>query len=857
MTFKPLFQKHFHWSLLVLFAFSSTYAQQTATLKGVLKNALGQPLELVNIVAKENQDLLTTSNEKGYFELKVPANQMWTIVFTSLNVKPFEKKMELKPNEVRELNFVLESKENILKEVDIKDRTTREQGSLSEVKVDNQLLPDASGGGIETFLAAQTLGFNKTNELSSNYSVRGGNFDENLVYVNDFEVYRPFLIRSGQQEGLTFPNPNLVSNIKFSSGGFQSRYGDKLSSVLDVTYKRPKAWGGSISASLLGFTGHLEGCDKSKRFTFLVGFRQKLSQYIVKSLETKGQYSPNFIDVQLFATYLINEKWNIELISNYARNRFFYAPDSRKTKFGSVQDVKQLEMAFEGSENDMYSSFMNGLALNFFPKENIKLKLLGSVYNNSEKETFDIISDYRIGDVETDQSKSNYGEVSSFRGYGGIQNHARNFLNTSIYQVSHRGTWIAGKHTVAWGVDYKHERLNDKINEWDRLDSAGYSLHYFDDQKSFYGDSMAPSANPTISMDNVLKGSFTLNSNRFTAYIQDTWRLGKEERVTFNYGVRFQYWDVNKEPVVTPRVQFSFRPKTKKNADVIFTLSGGMYYQPPFYREMRAMDGSVNLNLKAQKSAHVVAGANYAFKAWKRPFLFAAEVYYKYLWDIVPYEFDNVLIRYSGQNNAKGFSTGLDMRLNGQLAEGLESWLSMSVMGTFNDIQGDTKMVFVDSAGNPIKYVNSTNSDQVRDTLYQDIGYQPRPTDQRVTFNLYFQDYIPKFPFIRFNLNLVFGSGLPFKSPGADAYTDKNRMPFYRRVDAGFSGQLWNPKWAKTKTKLSEGFKSVWISIDVLNIFGISNTVSYTWVKDFYNNQYAVPNYLTNRRVNAKVVFNF
>ncbi|MBL7801201.1 MAG: carboxypeptidase-like regulatory domain-containing protein [Chitinophagales bacterium] len=857
MTFKLLFQKHILWSVLMLFAFGSVNAQQTATIKGVLKNAAGQPLELVNIVAKENQDLLTTSNEKGFFELKVPANQMWTIVFTSLNVKPFEKKMELKPNEVRELNFVLESKENILKEVDIKDRTTREQGSLSEVKVDNQLLPDASGGGIETFLAAQTLGFSKTNELSSNYSVRGGNFDENLVYVNDFEVYRPFLIRSGQQEGLTFPNPNLVSNIKFSSGGFQSRYGDKLSSVLDVTYKRPKAWGGSFSASLLGFTGHLEGCDKSKRFTFLVGFRQKLSQYIVRSLETKGQYSPSFIDVQLFATYLINEKWNVELISNYANNRFFFAPDSRTTKFGSVQDVKQLEMAFEGSENDRYSSFMNGLALNFFPKENIKLKLLASVYNNSEKETFDIISDYRIGDVETDQSKSNYGEVSSFRGYGGIQNHARNFLNTGIYQVAHRGTWITGKHSVAWGVDYKHERLNDKINEWDRLDSAGYSLHYFDDQKSFYGDSMAPSANPTISMDNVLKGTFTLNSNRITAYIQDTWRLGKEERVTFNYGLRLHYWDVNKEPVITPRVQFSFRPKTKKNADVIFTLSGGMYYQPPFYREMRAMDGVVNLNLKAQKSVHIVAGASYAFKAWKRPFLFATEVYYKYLWDIVPYEFDNVLIRYNGLNNAKGFSTGLDMRLNGQLAEGLESWISMSVMGTFNDIEGDKKMVFVDSLGNTIKYVNSTNSDQVRDTLFQDIGYQPRPTDQRVTFNLYFQDYIPKFPFIRFNLNLVFGSGLPFKSPGADAYTDKNRMPFYRRVDAGFSGQLWNPKWAKTKTKLSEGFKSVWISIDVLNIFGISNTVSYTWVKDFYNNQYAVPNYLTNRRINAKVVFNF
>jgi hypothetical protein len=294
MTFKPLFIKHILWSVLILFAFSSLKAQQTATLKGVLKNALGQPLELVNIVAKENQDLLTTSNEKGYFELKVPANQMWTIVFTSLNVKPFEKKMELKPNEVRELNFVLESKENILKEVDIKDRTTREQGSLSEVKVDNQLLPDASGGGIETFLAAQTLGFNKTNELSSNYSVRGGNFDENLVYVNDFEVYRPFLIRSGQQEGLTFPNPNLVSNIKFSSGGFQSRYGDKLSSVLDVTYKRPKAWGGSFSASLLGFTGHFRRLRQIKTVYFFGGIPPEIESVYRKKFGNKRAIQSQF-----------------------------------------------------------------------------------------------------------------------------------------------------------------------------------------------------------------------------------------------------------------------------------------------------------------------------------------------------------------------------------------------------------------------------------------------------------------------------------------------------------------------------------------------------------------------------------
>lgn len=842
--------------LFLTFSFSlfTLSAQDFATLKGSLKNAKGKPLDFVTIAVKEQQELATQSDEKGHYTLKIPANKTVTIVFSSLNIKPFEKQMVLKNEEVSELNLSLESKENVLKEIAVTSESSREQASMSDVKVDNQLLPDAGGGSIETFLAAQTLGFSKANELSANYSVRGGSFDENLVYVNGFEVYRPYLMRSGQQEGLSFPNASMISGIKFSSGGFQSQYGDKMSSVMDVSYKRPKKWAGSFSASLMGFAASLEGCDKSKRFTFVAGFRQKNSQYLISSLDTKGQYNPNFLDFQLFATYLINEKWSLELISNYARNKFFFAPDTRATKFGSIQDVKQLEMAFEGSENDLYSSLMNGLSLNFFPKENVKLKLLGSVYNNSEQERYDIITDYRIGDVEMDPGKSDYGKIKSFSGYGGIHDYARNELKTNIYFVALRGTWVAGKHTVMWGVDYKHEQLNDRLNEWSMLDSAGYSLPYFQDDKTFYGDSMMGTGG-VISMDRVLKSKFALNSNRVTAFIQDTWRIGKDDRVTFNYGVRFQYWDVNKEPIITPRVQFSFKPKTK--ADLVFTLSGGLYYQPPFYREMRALDGTVNTNLRSQKSAQVVAGMSYAFTAWKRPFLFATEVYGKYLWDLVPYEYSNVLIRYYGTNSAKGFATGIDMRLNGQLAEGLESWISVSVMGSYNQIDGSNKAVYLDSLGNQIQVINANNRDQVRDTAYQNVGWQPRPTDQRVMFNLYFQDYIPKFPFIRLNLLLTFGSGIPMKAPDQNYFSNDFRIPFYRRVDAGFAGQLWNPKWAKKKTKVSEGIKSVWLSVDVLNIFGISNVVSYDWIKDFYNNQYAVPNYLTNRRVNVKLAVQF
>jgi hypothetical protein len=843
---------------LYLFAVALVHAQDTtAVIRGAVADENGKPLELVNVIVKENQSLITATDAKGMYTLRVPAGKKITIIFTYLTKQIYTKSLYLRRNDEEQISFQVQSAVNTLKEVDVKDQSSRRQG-ITEIKVKELLLPDAGGGGIEAYLAAQALGISKSNELSSSYSVRGGNFDENLVYVNDFEVYRPYLIRSGQQEGLSFANPNLVSGIKFSSGGFQAKYGDKMSSVMDVTYKRPSQWGGSVSASLLGVAAHLEGCSKDKRrFTFLLGFRQKTSQYILGSLDTKGEYSPNFIDVQLFSTLMINEKWSLEIIDNFARNQFLFSPDSRTTKFGTVTTVKQLEMAFEGQEIDNYLSLMNGLSLVYKPSDNLRIKLLGSVYNNWERETFDILSDYRIGDVETDQSKSNFGQVTSYSGIGGIQNWVRNSLNTSIYTAAIRGTWLAKNHNVQWGVDYKHEVLNDRISEWDRLDSAGYSLPYtVAGQKSFYGDSVPLNPNTSINFDRVLKSRFDLESNRISAFIQDTWRFGDSSRFSLNYGVRFQYWDVNKEPTITPRIQFSVKPSLKK--DIILTASGGLYYQPPFYREMRGPDGKVNTNLRAQKSAHAVIGLNYAFKAWNRPFNFVTEVYYKYLWDLVPYDYDNTLIRYAGTNSAKGYSTGIDLRLNGELADGVESWISMSIMNTQNQIDGATKKIYLDSLGNQVPYINDQTRNTVRDTTFVPVGWQPRPSDQLVTFNLFFQDYIPRFPFIKFNLNLVFGAGIPFKSPAANSYYSNDfRIPFYKRVDMGFAAQLYSPKWAKKKTKASQAFKSVWLSLDVLNIFGIPNVISYLWIKDFYNNQYAVPNNLTGRRVNLKVVFNF
>jgi hypothetical protein len=837
-------------------AITKVSAQDVAYIKGAIADSSGKPIEAANVIVKEDQSYVTTTNNKGAYEMKVPADKKITIVFTYLTTTLYSKVIQLKKNEETQISFQVNAQVHELKGVVVVDETNRQEG-ITNVKISEMMIPDV-GGGIEAYLASQVLGMNKSNELSSNYSVRGGNYDENLVYVNDFEIYRPYLVRSGQQEGLSFANPDLVSNIKFSSGGFQAQYGDKMSSVMDVTYKRPTSWGGSVSASLLGFTAHVEGCSKDpKKFTFLLGFRQKTSQYLLNSLDTKGEYSPNFLDLQLFMTAMINEKWSVELIDNYSRNQFVFIPNSQTTTFGSVNNVKQLDILFDGQEIDNYQSVTNGVSFIYKPKDNLRIKFMASQYDDQEREDYNLIANYNIGDVQTDPSQSNYGKVTNYDGIGTLQNWARNTLFIDVYTLATRGSWFIKHHDVKWGVDYKHEIIKDKISQWAMLDSAGYSLPYNTStgQKSFYGDSTPANNLALVNMDQTLYSTFGLSSNRVSAFIQDTWRFGDSSRFSFNYGVRFQYWDVNKEPIVTPRAQFSVRPNLKK--DIILTLSGGLYYQPPFYREMREPDGTVNTNLRSQKSAQVVAGFNYAFKAWNRPFSFVMEAYYKYLWDIVSFDYDNTLIVYSGLNNAKGYATGLDMRLNGQLAEGLESWISMSLLNTQNIVQNTQQTVYLDAKGNQVSFLNSTTIPTITDTVKKPVGYQPRPTDQLVTFNMFFSDHIPRWPFIKLNINLAFGSGIPQKAPDATYYSNDFRLPFYRRVDMGFAAQLWDPKWAKKTTKTSKAFKSVWLSLDVLNIFGIENVVSYLWIKDFYNNQYAVPNNLTGRRVNVKVVFTF
>ena len=845
-----------------LLACAFTFAQTTGTIKGVVKDSLGTKVDFVSVVVEEDQKYNTLTDKNGAFELKVPANKKITLVFSSLNIIPYRGSIQVGTNEIGVIDVVVKEKVNTKGTVNVFGE--RKDGTTSTVEIKNQTFIASVNESFESNLQFQGLGVSKTNELSSAYSVRGGNFDENLVYVNDFEVYRPFLIRSGQQEGLSFINGNMVSNVKFTSGGFQAKYGDKMSSVLDVTYKKPQYFAGSIYGSLLGFGGHLEGCDKSKRFTFLVGVRQRLSQYILKSLETKGEYSPNFLDAQLYATYTTkNEKWGVELISNYSRNQFVFKPVNRETSFGLLTDVKKLTVYFDGQESDKYQTLMNGLSLSYSPTQNLKFKLLGSHYMNREKEAYDILGEYYLSQVESDLGKDNFGQILYSLGVGGLHNWARNTLNSDIGYVGTRGTWFkevnGARSELNWGLDYKREIIQDKISEWNRLDSAGHSLPY-----NFTTNYNAPvtvdtnvyflSVKDGIGMDNFLRSKFDLQSNRVSGFVQNSWKFGDSAKVTLNYGVRFSYWDVNKEFIITPRAQLSYKPKSK--ADIVITAAVGTYYQPPFYREMRDLDGNVNTKLRAQKSLHAVLGLNYAFKAWKRNFSFTTEVYYKYLWDLVPYKYDNVLIRYLGSNSSKGYAAGIDLRLNGELVEGAESWISMSFMKTAEDLIGDKYTAYYDSTG---KQISNTprNQSRIADTATIYPGYIPRPTDQLVNFAMFFQDYIPKFKFIKVHLSMVFGTGLPFGPPGRDKYKDVLKLPAYKRVDIGFSGQLWNPIWAKQKNIFNQGLKGVWLSLEVFNIFGITNTVSYLWVRDISNTQYAVPNYLSSRRINAKLVVNF
>ncbi|WP_276132225.1 TonB-dependent receptor [Polluticoccus soli] len=799
---------------------------QNGYLVGTVKDEKGRPMEIVTIAVKGSA-IGTVSNVQGEYSLSVPTVNI-TVVYSLVGYKKQEETLQLKEGEVKRLDIVLKKEATTLEGVTVTD--TKDPGVIKLDVKKTALLPGDPFSGIESLIKT-FVGTN--NELTSQYNVRGGNYDENLVYVNDFEIYRPFLTRSGQQEGMSFINADLVSGVNFSVGGFQAKYGDKMSSVLDVDYKRPKKFGGRILASMLGVSASLEGISKNEKLTYLIGVRQKSNQYLLKSQPTKGVYNPSFTDLQALINYKFSPKWESEILANYARNRFQFFPEEATSSFGLINRALQLRVIYEGGEIDQFDSRFGGWSTTYHASEKLKLKLLASGFQTNERETYDIFGEYLLGELETDLGKEDFGQVKYAIGTGVIHTYARNYLKVNVGNLAHRGSYAGNLHFVQWGLDANITDITDKLHEWERRDSARFTQPYMEDK---------------LELTRVYNSASTFNYMRYAGFIQDNFRFNDSLGLTVSLGVRFNYSTLNNEFLISPRAQVSYKPKWEK--DIIFKLAGGLYQQPPFYREMRDLDGNVNKNLKAQKSFHTVLGTEYNFKTANRPFKFTTEIYYKGLWDIVPYEYDNVRIRYFGQNNAVGYAYGGELRLYGDIVKDATSWVSVGVLKTAEDVTNDYIVKTTTTESEP-PAPSITTIDTIKP------GYIPRPTDQRFMVGMYFEDYFPKWKNYKMHLNLMYATGLPFGPPDKARYGDTLRLPDYKRVDIGFSALLLNGAKHPNKKAL-RSFENIWLSAEVFNLLGIQNTLSYSWIQDMTTNQtYAVPNRLTSRLINVKLVVDF
>lgn len=728
------------------------------------------------------------------------------------------------------------------------------------------------------------------NELTSNYNVRGGNYDENLVYVNGFMVYRPFLTRSGQQEGMSFIHSALVESVRFSAGGFDAQYGDKLSSVLDITYKTPSKFKASALLSLLGAEAHVEEAV-NKKFNYLVGARYRANGYLLNSLPTKGSYNPVFMDAQLLTNYEINPKLTFSVLGHFSSNDYQFSPQTSVTDFGTANEAYSFRIYFDGKESTRFQTMMGGLALKYKPTKNTDLDFYTTVFNSNEREFFDIQGQYYINELETDPSKEEYGDSIAVLGIGSFLNHARNQLNATISNVYHQGehrfyanyTDFEKSHykssTLKWGANFQYDQFTDVLSEWKMIDSAGYSV---------------PQNSPNeVQLFETIKSNLNLKGERITGFAQ--WNLSwantlrnQEVKVTkkirindiktsVNYldtlteitkkwalslGLRSGYTTVNKEFYLTPRAALTFYPRAflVKNGQVMkrrlsYRLASGLYYQPPFYREFRTIEGNLNTNVKSQKSFHFVAGTDFYFNMWNRdmPFKLSGELYYKYLWDVNPYEIENVRTRYYAENNAIAYAYGLDVNVHGEFVPGIESFFKFGLMSTKENLLDDYYKEYYNAAGEKIIFGYSTDQTVVDSaTIFP--GYIPRPTDQLFNFGALVQDQMPGFENFTVQMGLQFASRLPYGPPDHTRYKDTLRMKSYFRVDLGLSYDLISEKPTGKKTFWSNTFSDAVLSFEIFNLLGINNVLSKQWIQDIEGKYYAIPNYLTQRRFNLKLI---
>ncbi len=830
--------------LLPTFAFAQ---KKVGFLYGKITDEDGKAVELVNVAVK-NTPHGVVSDDRGKYRLILPADTLIDVVFSFVGYEEIDIKVSLKPDENLKHDVTMKVISTMLPEMTVQDQSIKASTITRIDARETILLPTAGAGGVEDMV--KTLaGVSSTNELSSQYNVRGGNFDENLIYVNGIEIYKPFLVGSGQQEGLSFINSRLISNIDFSAGGFSSEYGDKLSSVLDITYKKPTITAGSLTLSLLGAEAHAEGMAFTGKMSYLIGARYKNTQYLLGNMDTKGDYRPNFTDVQGLITYNVSSRFEITALGYYSRNSYLMVPTTRETDFGNLQASYRLKVYFDGQELSKYTTGLGAISLNFSPNEDLNLKLIASAYSAVESETYDIQGQYWIGLLETNPGSEEQGDVIANQGVGTYIEHARNSFYSRVFNLDHKGAYKYRDNVLKWGLRYQHQLFDDIINEWDMTDSAGYTQpHVIDSILNPNNPMQTP-----LELKNVANGHNILYVNNLDGYLQNSWQFENENGNIWvlTAGLRANYWGYAGSVNVSPRAGLAFQPHQRPN--MTFRLSGGVYVQPPFYRELRMFDGSLVDKDKAsvQKSYQVVLGHEYKFMAWDRPFVLTTELYYKYLKDIIPYEVDNIRIRYYADQKATGYATGLDVKINGEFVKGIESWASMSIMKTAENIQ-----YFIDANGNILSQTDINNgADYVRDTIISGI---PRPSDQRINFAIFFQDYLPMIPSFKVNLKLIFGTGLPFGPSEAERYQQKNRMTPYRRVDLGFSKQLIGDATSFRNPRNPLNYiRNCWLSLEVFNLLGVNNVSSYMWVTDIYNIQYAVPNYLTNRQLNLKLIVEF
>lgn len=798
------------FSFFLLFAFSAFAAP--VRIHGLVTDENNEPMEFVSVHIKGSQMGATTGLD-GKYSLSVPENDTIRVVFSCIGYEDSQRRL-IEPKGDVTINVKMQPKSYELSGVEITD-IQKQTGSIQKIDLgSSHLTPSASGNGIEDIIGTMA-GVASGNEMSSQYNVRGGTYDENLVYINGIEVYRPQLVSSGQQEGLSIINPDMVGAVNFSTGGFPARYGDKMSSVLDIVYRQPESFEGAASLSLMG--GALSIGSSSKRFTQLHGIRYKSNSSLLSSMDDKGEYDPRFFDYQTNMIFKFSDKFNVSFLGNIAINNYKFIPHNRTTNFGTSTDAKQFKVYFDGGEKDKFETWFGALSFNYKPSKKSEFTLLTSVFLTNELVAYDISGEYWLDQAGTSGGASSEGSVGGELGVGRYHEHARNRLKASVFQVSLRGITGINHHNLDYGLSFNVENIRDRSREWELRDSAGYSLPFDPDVlKVIYN----------------LDSRHDISSTRMAFYVQDTYRLATSAGyLNINGGLRASYWSYNKEFLVSPRVNIGFVPdKAPKWA---FRFSTGLYYQSPFYKEYRRMltdelgNNIIELNddIKSPRSLQFILGADYTFRSFNRPFKLTAEAYYKAMSDLIPFEVDNLKLTYSGENLTDGYAMGVDFKLFGQFVPGSDSWVSFSLMKTNEKLNG----------------VNV-----------------PRPTDRRYGFALFFTDYFPKFPRLKFSLRGIFNDGLPTTAPRRTRDEGYFRAPAYKRVDIGLSYGLVTPSDKETsRSGIFRNLKSVWLGLDCFNLFDISNVSSYYWVTDVNDIQYAVPNYLTRRQINVRLSVEF